>query len=202
MPGKGECYQMSKTTDKSKTSSKSNGGMIALVISLIVIVIALIVIVIVMARRNQDSTSTAETAPETEQRVVATPNVRTVLDEDSAESVMEQMREEVAEGMFECQMSMSWTFENGKAKSDDAYVANSTNNTHPICFDVIMQDSGENVYSSPVLPVGAELTGFALDKELPAGTYQATVMYKLLSDEESQEEISSAGFVVNIQVLN
>jgi hypothetical protein len=65
-----------------------------------------------------------------------------------------------------------------------------------------MQDSGENVYSSPVLPVGAELTNFALDKELPAGTYQATVMYKLLSDEESQEEISSAGFVVNIQVLN
>jgi hypothetical protein len=97
---------------------------------------------------------------------------------------------------------MTWTFENGAAESRDAYVANSVNNTHPICFDVYLEDTEELLYSSPVLPVGTDLKNIKLDQELPAGEYKATVMYSLLKDVESQEEISSAGFVVTIKVQN
>jgi hypothetical protein len=113
---------------------------------------------------------------------------------------MEEMRKEVEEGMFECNMSMTWTFDDGSAKSEDAYVANSTNNKYPIYFDVYMNDSNELVYSSPILPVGAELTNFSLDKNLDPGTYKATVMYSLIRDADSQEVISSAGFVIKIIV--
>jgi hypothetical protein len=99
-------------------------------------------------------------------------------------------------------MAMKWTFPDGKSESKDAYVANSVNNTHPICFDVYMKDSEELLYSSPVLPVGTDLKNIKLDKELPAGEYKATVMYTLLKDTESQEEISSAGFVITITIQN
>jgi hypothetical protein len=115
---------------------------------------------------------------------------------------MDEMRNEVAEGMFECNMSMTWTFADGSAKSNDAYVANSTNNKYPIYFDVILKDTDEKIYSSPVIPVGSELMNFALEKDLDPGTYEATVMYTLIRDEQSQEEISSAGFVIKIIVNN
>jgi hypothetical protein len=115
---------------------------------------------------------------------------------------MDEMRNEVAEGMFECNMSMTWTFADGSAKSNDAYVANSENNKYPIFFDVILKDTGETIYSSPVLPVGSKLTDFALDKHLEAGNYKATVMYSLIRDEQSQEIVSQAGFVIKINVNN
>jgi hypothetical protein len=132
-------------------------------------------------------------------------SVRVVKDEESAENVMEDMREEVAKGMFECQMAMTWDFDTWDSASKNAYVANSTNNTYPIYFDVYLEsgDGSKNViYSSPVLPVGAYINNFALDQELPAGTYEATVMYTLLEDETTQKEISSAGFIVTLNILN
>lgn len=175
---------------------KKNKAVIIVIAIFAVVVIALIGIIIYLLNRSDDGGRDVDT-----QRKVA-DSVRTVIDEDSANNVMEQMREEVAEGMFECQMSMTWTFADGKAESQDAYVANSVNNTHPICFDVYMKDTEEILYASPVLPVGTDFTNFKLDKELPAGSYQATVMYSLLEDADSQEVISQAGFVVTINVLN
>lgn len=187
----GAARNEAKTEEK-----KKNKTVIIVAVILAVVVIALIGIIIYLLNRG-DGNSGDDDA----QRKVA-GSVRTVIDEDSANNVMDQMREEVAEGMFECQMSMTWTFADGKAESKDAYVANSINNTHPICFDVYMKDTEELLYSSPVLPVGTDLTNFKLDQELSAGSYQATVMYRLLEDVDSQEEISNAGFVVTIDVLN
>lgn len=175
---------------------KKNKTVIILAAIFVVVVIALIGIIIYLLNRRDVVARNDDT-----RREVA-GSVRTVIDEDSANDVMDQMREEVAEGMFECQMSMTWTFADGKAESQNAYVANSINNTHPIYFDVYMQDTEELLYSSPVLPVGTDLKNFKLDKELSAGNYQAIVMYSLLKDVDSQEEISNAGFVVTINVLN
>jgi len=192
---------MSTGADKGKDSSKKgNGMMIALIISLVVVVIAVILIVVLVRRKGNEAPA-SDTTEQTQTREVVS-DVRTVLDENSGAEIMDQMREEVAEGMFECQMSMTWSFADGKSASEDAYVANSTNNTHPIYFDVILDGTEDVIYSSPVMPVGTELTGFKLDKELEAGTYEATVMYNLLKDTESQEVISSAGFVVTINILN
>lgn len=182
------------------TDGKKKNKTIIIVIAIFAVVVAaLIGVIIYLLNRGNDSDSVQRNET---QREVA-DSIRTVLDQGSANNVMDQMREEVAEGMFECQMSMTWTFADGKAESQDAYVANSVNNTYPICFDVYMRDDTEKLlYSSPVLPVGTDLRNFKLDQELSAGSYQATVMYKLLEDEDSQEEISSAGFVVTINVLN
>lgn len=191
----GVVKQMSETAGNNGNSKKKNKAVILIAAVFAVVVIVLLGVIIYLLGRGSDNgndDSRRETAG----------SVRTVIDEGSADDIMDQMREEVAEGMFECQMSMSWTFADGQAESQDAYVANSTNNTHPICFDVYLRDTEELIYSSPVLTVGSELRNIKLDKELPAGEYQATVMYTLLEDVEDQNEISQAGFVVTIKVLN
>ena len=185
-------------------SGKKNKTAIIVIIILAVVVIALVGVVAFLLGRGSKEDGGAQTGVPEERpsREVASRSVRTVVDEKSAEDIMNQMREEVAEGMFECQMSMEWTFEDGKSESKDAYVANSKNNTHPIYFDIYLGDTEELIYSSPVLPVGTDLKDIKLDKELKAGEYKATVMYTLLKDVDSQEEVSSAGFVITIKVLN
>lgn len=187
-------------TAKTKTGSenKNNKAVIILIIVLAVIIIAFVAVVaFLIGRMERDGGSDSDTG----RREVA-ESARLILDEDSAQNVLDEMRKEVEEGMFECSMSTEWTFKDGSSESKDAYVANSANNTHPFYFDVILDGTEEVVYSSPVVPVGSRLTDFKLDKQLEAGTYEAICKYVLLSDEESQEEISTANFVITITVNN
>lgn len=195
--------QSAKPTNDSKNTT--NKAVIIIIVILAVVVIALVAVVaFLLGRGNGNKVNDNNNSGNgTEQRQVAnTESVRLVVDEESASTVMDEMRKEVEEGMFQCKMSMKWTFADGKSESKDAYVANSENNSHPIYFDVYLKDTNELIYSSPVLPVGTDLKDIKLDKELPAGDYKATVMYTLIKDVESQETISQAGFVISIKVLN
>ncbi len=189
---------MSDNGNGNDQAGSSKKGLIIIIVFLVIIVALVRVIAFLLGRNTGGSDDGADTG---NSREVA-ESARVVLDEESAANVMEEMRKEVEEGMFECNMSMKWTFENGEAQSKDAYVANSSNNTHPIYFDLYLVDSGELIYSSPVIPVGSELTNFKLDKSIPAGTYDAKCAYSLLKDETSQEVLSSANFIVTVKVLN
>ena len=60
----------------------------------------------------------------------------------------------------------------------------------------------EVVYSSPVIPIGSQLTDFKLDKPLSPGKYRAICQYVLIDDEENQAEISRANFIIKITVKN
>ena len=112
---------------------------------------------------------------------------------------MEEMADKVADGMFECEMTMSWTFQDGNSVASNAYVANSENNLHTLYFDVYDNSTDELLYSSPMMPVGSELREIKLEKELPAGDYSALVMYTLV--DENYEEVSKVGFNITISIL-
>jgi hypothetical protein len=188
---------------KSQNSNEGKGGnqKLIIIIGLIIIILLLIIIIVLLLKKNPGA-SDVENGEQTGGREVVAGTARMVLDEETAGSVYEEMRREVEEGMFECCMSMTWTFKDGNSESKDAYVANSVNNSHPFYFDVCLEDSEEILYSSPILPVGTQLTDIKLDTSLPAGTYRAVCKYTLLKDEVSQEEISSAGFIISIVVQN
>jgi hypothetical protein len=176
----------SQKDEKEKKKKKTTIIIITVIIIILLLFIIGLLLFLLLRKGEQDNRG----------------SVRTVLNEQEAGTVMDDMLDDVAKGMFECEMSMNWTFPDGKSKSSDAYVGNSTANRYPIYFDVILEDTGEIVYSSPVIPVGANVAEFALEKELPAGKYRAKVLYTLIEDEESQKEISQAGFIVNMEVLN
>lgn len=100
------------------------------------------------------------------------------------ESDKDKIKEKVQDGMFSVKMNTTWNFEDGTKPSTDAILANSTANKHPAYCEVSLQDTGEIVYTSPVIPVGSKVDELKLDKDLDAGTYKAICKYNILDDEE------------------
>lgn len=179
---------------KRKAASGSNSSSSKMFIAFIVFILIMVIGIaayLLLRNRNGEPKNTRDVGG----------SARLIMDEGDAGNIMDEMRKEVEEGMFECNMSSTWTFADGTSESKDAAVANSTNNSYPFYFDVMLEDTGEIVYSSPVVPVGAQVTGIKLEKDLDPGEYEATVLYSLLEDEESQEVKSQAGFVITITVL-
>lgn len=127
-----------------------------------------------------------------------------VMDENNYQQIQENMAEEVSEGYFETYMNTTWTFADGTSETQDAVLGNSPNNTKPIRCEVVLNDTGEVIYKTGVLPVGAVLDPFKLDKDLDAGTYEATCEIYLLKEQENgtYSDFSSAGFYVTIEVKN
>lgn len=119
----------------------------------------------------------------------------TLVTKNNIDQVITSMDEPVADGAYEVVMNTKWTFDN---KKSNAYVENSTSNTRTVYFDVFLADSNQLVYSSPYIPVGENLSGFALDSTLSPGNYNAYVTYHLVDD--NQEEVSNLSVNVTFQV--
>lgn len=124
----------------------------------------------------------------------------TVVTEENVEKVKQQLQEPVEDGYYKTKMTVDWTFEDGESVSTDAYVANSTDNTRKVYFDVNLADTQELVYSSPYLPVGTELKEIKLDKDLSAGDYDCVLTYHLVNDDD--EEITTLSVTVTLHILN
>ena len=127
-----------------------------------------------------------------------------VIDEENYQQIKEDMEAAVQEGYFETYMNTEWTFRDGTSETEDAVLGNSPNNTKPIRCEVVLDDTGEVVYKTGVLPVGAVLEPFKLDQDLDAGNYAATCMVYLLDEAEdgTYQDASSAGFHITITVEN
>lgn len=100
---------------------------------------------------------------------------------------------------FQASMTTEWNFANGKSASENAFVANKEENAIPISFDVTLE-SGETIYSSPVIPIGGRVDGIVLDKELAAGSYNAIVTYHLL--DKNNNEVAKAQIAIVINISN
>jgi len=96
--------------------------------------------------------------------------------------------------------SSDWVFPDGSSESTNAYVENSTDNETPMYFDLQVDKTGDIVYSSPVLELGAKIQNFKLDKPLEKGTYECTIIYHLIDDD--QNELTHVNVGVNIKVEN
>lgn len=166
---------------------------IIVIIAFVVLIAALVACIVLLLTRQKEEPAQVSESP-TRSNVLD----RGVVDEDNAGKVMDEMSEKVSKGMFECKMTTAWTFDDGKSESPNAYVANVENNLYTLYFDVYEEATNELLYSSPMLPVGTELKNFKLDKELPAGEYDAVVMYTMV--DENLEEVSNVGFKVTITV--
>ena len=177
-----------------KGKSRRITPIIIIVASMALAILVLVAIVVIQFNKN----NSVPVVPETAGNLSGLVN-RGFVDSSNSDVVVTDMEDKVAKGMFECEMTTEWTFGNGTSTSKDAYVANSVHNSSTICFDVYRRDNNELIYSSPLIPVGEELIGIKLDKELDAGEYKALVQYRLL--DENYEEISTAGFVITITVL-
>ena len=177
-------------------SPAKGGGRWIIAAVIIILVVALATCIVLLASRSGDAGEPPnnDNLPDVPQTVFD----RGFVDENNADTIMSDLSEKLEEGMFECRMSTHWTFEDAASASSNSYVANVESNQHALYFDVYEDQTEELLYSSPILPVGSEIRGIKLDKELPAGDYDAIVMYTLVN--EAYEEVSTVGFRVKISV--
>ena len=171
---------------KDGKTRKSDKKFILLIVILVIVILALLATVIYLWHQKPSGKVKKEKP--------------LIVNEDNADTILGELEDDSMDTMYNCRMSTTWTFENGKAESKDAYVANTDYNHYTVYFEVEIDDTKEIVYTSPYLPVGSEINGLTLDKPLDAGEYPATVNYHLVDD--NNKEISSVGFTVTIQVLN
>lgn len=125
-----------------------------------------------------------------------------VINHENLEEVLKDMSASdfVPLGSYEAKMSSNWIFEDGTSASENAYVENVVANTHDVYFDIMLSDTNERIYASPVLPVGSYLEAITLDKDLDAGTYDCVMEYHLVDEE--QNTISTVNFALTIIVQN
>ena len=100
-------------------------------------------------------------------------------------------------GTYDVCMNSTWKFKNARSASENAYVENRITNTQMMNFTLILDETGESIYESPIVPVGSSLKNIKLDKEdLAAGTYVCTVVYHLLDN--NGNEVSKVSFKVDV----
>ena len=153
-----------------------------------VVIIALLVVVIVLLLRGKEENN--DQGGEKRSVVATKENVR---------EVVEQMHDEkfVPPGYYNSQMTTTWNFETGDAVSEDAYVANASENTNDVYFDVVLEeDESQVIYKSPVIPRGGELDGIKLDTKLVKGTYPCVMIYHLVDDEQNTVSTLRVGFKI------
>jgi hypothetical protein len=154
----------------------------------VVVIIALAVVVVYLLLRGGTE----------EQDAPASDNRATIVTPENVDEVKAKAEEPVVAGTYYCSMNTEWHFKDSSSPSYDAYVANSTDNSYTVYFDVNLEDTNELVYSSPYMEVGAELDELTLSEKLAAGEYPAVVTYHLV--DEQHETLSTVAVTVTLFV--
>lgn len=171
------------TDKKKKDSTKSK--MPVLVIGICVVIIAILAVAIVYLLNSR------------QEPAMAPDKGNLIVDESNLETIEDQLKDSVQDGMFQMNMNTTWRFKEGDPTSGNAYVANAAANHYPISFEVYLNGE-EEIYSSTLMPVGTQLKELSLNKELPKGQYDAVCTYHLW--DENEEEVGSFGVNIIISV--
>lgn len=162
-----------------------------MIIGIFAVIIAILAVVIVFLFKELNNNQEPK-----ETQHVSNEKGNLVVDENNLEKVDNQLKDSVQDGMFQMNMNTTWRFKKGSSTSTNAYVANAAANHYPITFEVYL-NGDEKIYSSTLMPVGTQLKGLTLNKELPVGQYNAVCTYHLW--DENKEEVGSFG--VNVIII-
>lgn len=123
-----------------------------------------------------------------------------IATEENIEELRAQRRDD--DGRFRhyrTRMSNDWVFQTATSPSTNVFVENAPSNPGTVFFDVVLPDTGEVIFSSPYLPLGARIDSITLDVELPPGEYSPVVIYHLLDDDYEVRTTVSVG--INLRIL-
>lgn len=184
--------EMSK--GETPTHKSGKGGRRSLIIGVFAALVVLVGVIIFLVVKLTTQNQTAVEEPKEKKSVILPENVDEVMSE-----WLEEPDTYVPE-YFTVVQNSTWTFPDGNSESTDAFVENDKDNETAFYFDVVADSTGELVYSSPVLELGAKIEGFKLDKALDAGDYNCTMTYHLV--DEDQKELTTVTVGVTISVQN
>lgn len=178
---------------KGETPTQKNGkGGIKLVVIGVIIVIAILACSVVVLATKLISQNKAQ-EPKEEKNVITAENVEEVMDEWLNEPEPVNVPK-----YYTVVQNTEWTFPDGSSPSTDASVENDVENESSVYFNVIIDETGEVVFSSPILELGAKIESFSLDKALEKGDYECTVEYHLVDDDQNELTTVNVGTIIHI----
>lgn len=174
--------------------SEKKGGKIVNIVCILIAIVAVVVVCVVLLKPDEE----------------AVPKRDVVITSDNADKVAEELYQErqeeqetqdvIAPTSYNVRMNSEWVFADGETVSENAYVENSTRNKNDVYFDVMISDTEEIIYESPVLPVGSHIDAVTLGKDLDAGTYDCVCKYYLVDEE--QNPVATVSVAVTVIVEN
>lgn len=126
-------------------------------------------------------------------QVVTPDNVDQIIESIDAKDILPT-------GSYEVLMNTTWNFSSSEESSYDAYIANSSYNSNTMYFTIRIEDSDEDIYTSPYVPVGSSLEDIRLDTQLKKGSYDCVLTYHLV--DEGHTEISKVSVSMTIVIQN
>jgi len=171
------------------TQTRKTGSKIMIIICTLVLIALVVGIILIFVFGDEEKDFTSS-----DYNLVVTPD-------DIEEQLANVNINKVAPGSYDVCMNSTWTFKDAKSVSENAYVENLITNNNTVHFSVTRNDTEDVIYESPYIPVGSKLMNIKLsDETLTEGTYDCTVTYHLV--DEDNKEISSLNIAVSIIIQN
>lgn len=166
-----------------------------LVVIVVLVLLALVGVIIALVMMLNRPEPEPEPEPEPTQRTV-------VIHPEGAEEQIEEIINQVPvePGYYQVSMTMDWIFPDGASPATNGFVRNRDTNTNDVYFDIMMRDTREVIYESPIIPRGDYINSITLDKDLDPGTYNCIMVYHLIDEE--QTTLSTLNMGLNITVQN
>jgi hypothetical protein len=174
-------------TEESQSQTQKKGGGRVLVIGGSVVLIAVVVAVVLLVIK-----------PWGEE-----PDKKQVVTAENVDEIMDDILDTTPKNIpvhYTVTQNSDWVFPDGKSESINAYVENDKDNETPVYFDIVVDETGETVYSSPVIELGARIEHMKLDKELEKGEYVCTMTYHLVDGE--QNTLTTVDVGLNLIIKN
>lgn len=113
------------------------------------------------------------------------------------DEIVAELNRQVQASMITMTINPEPSFQEGKG---NLLIENDESNNGPVVVEIKRNDTGELVYTSPVIPLGKRVNTAALDVELPTGDYPATAYFHYV-DEVTGEILGTGGVAVTLHIL-
>ena len=129
------------------------------------------------------------------------PRRNVLVNEENYEEVIDDFfnMTPVQPGYYEVTMNNTWTFPNGADAPGDGYVENAASNSNDVYFDLLLSDTRETIYESPVIPLGGYMRNFSLDTKLDPGAYECDMVYHLVNERQETQSTLTVGVTVIVE---
>lgn len=101
--------------------------------------------------------------------------------EKTPEEIQEELHQKMQEGMMNISMNTNPCFDSGTSEGN-LLITNADFNRYPQIVEIYRDDTGELIYKSGAIPVGARLDYAKLSVDLPMGIYDCTAHFNQIDD--------------------
>lgn len=119
------------------------------------------------------------------------------IDEDSLAKALSDMADKVKDGNMSLEMKTTASSSDGLNFS--CKLANAPENRYDMFMTLYLDETGEELYRSGLIPLGMEINNFQISRKLAPGTYESTLVYTQVNDDKSTVHASvNVGLTLNV----